>query len=64
MLKKPIWSTIEITLFYYCGDIYNRASLHATKPPTIEGSNGQTLNKKNTIKLAGVVLFIYLFWDK
>ena len=46
MFKKPIWSAIETTLFYYSGNMYNRASLHTTKPPAIEGSNGQTLNKK------------------
>ena len=27
MLKKPIWSAIETTLFYYSGDMYNWSSL-------------------------------------
>ena len=27
MSKKPIWSAIETTLFFYSGDMYNRASL-------------------------------------
>jgi hypothetical protein len=27
MFKKPIWSAIETALFYYSGDMYNRASL-------------------------------------
>ena len=27
MLKKPIWSAIETTLFYYAGDMYSWSSL-------------------------------------
>ena len=27
MLKKPIWSAIETTLFYYSGDMYCWSSL-------------------------------------
>jgi hypothetical protein len=27
MLKKPIWSAIETTLFYYCGDMYSWSNI-------------------------------------
>ena len=35
MLKKPIWSAIETTLFYYSGSMYSWSSLTVKKVATV-----------------------------